>query len=83
MRAVIFRSSVWTINYQLQVRVSLIIIGRNCNDLEATTVGDLDNWIYIDDLQVVTTYNYNIIADFHATYHYTLILSLLSLAVSW
>jgi hypothetical protein len=38
----------------------------------------------IDNLQVVTTNNYNIIADFHTTNHSTLsLLSLVSLVVTW
>jgi hypothetical protein len=39
---------------------------------------------FIDHLQVVTTNNYNTIADVHATNHSTLsLLSLLSLDVTW
>jgi hypothetical protein len=38
---------------------------------------------FIDHLQVITTNNYNTIADFHTTNHSTLSLSLLSLVVAW
>jgi hypothetical protein len=39
---------------------------------------------FIDHAQVVTTNNYNTIADFHTTNHSTLsLLSLLSLVVTW
>jgi hypothetical protein len=39
---------------------------------------------FIDYLQVVTTNNYNTIADFHTTNHSTLsLLSMLSLIVTW
>jgi hypothetical protein len=44
-------------------------------------------WIvnrFIDNLQIVTTKNYNSIADLHTTNHSTLsLLSLLSLVVTW
>jgi hypothetical protein len=44
--------------------------------------GFVNRFIY--HLQVVTTNNYNTIADFHTTNHYTLnLLSLLSLVVTW